>query len=333
MDNTIIQQGTFTSTGASVTIPLRSGVDWMTVYNTTQAAATLGANTKVKFYWQFGFPQGSQWAESKLFNFVANTNITYTTVGGFTYIDSSINRYGPTNATITAISTANPAVVTNTGSNGLVAGNVVRLNNIVGAPQFSGIDFTVGNGTLTGGTFSLDYAPVLAVAGTTATWEVVKFDPLYYPTRRYVTSISQATQAVIQFSVTHGYQVGQTIRLQVPAAYGMTQMNNVLATIVAVNTTVAPGATSNSVTVNIDSTAFTAFAWPTNAIGAFTPAQAIPVGENTASALALNVNILGDATYNSGYIGMNLMGGAGFPAGANNDVMFWTAGKSFSGGM
>ena len=32
-DNTIIQQGFFTSAGAAVNIPLRSSVDWMRVYN------------------------------------------------------------------------------------------------------------------------------------------------------------------------------------------------------------------------------------------------------------------------------------------------------------
>ena len=40
MDNTIIQQGMFTSTGSSVTVNLRSDVDWMMVYNTTEAAAS-----------------------------------------------------------------------------------------------------------------------------------------------------------------------------------------------------------------------------------------------------------------------------------------------------
>ena len=34
--NTIIMQGRFTGTGSAVFIPLRSGVTWMNVYNTTQ---------------------------------------------------------------------------------------------------------------------------------------------------------------------------------------------------------------------------------------------------------------------------------------------------------
>jgi hypothetical protein len=332
MDLTLIQQGTFTSTGANVYIPLRSGVDWMDVYNVAQAAATQLGPVKCKFYWQYGFPAGSQWAEAKLYNAVNNNNITYTTTGGFTYYDLSGNRYGNVNATITAVSTAATPVATNTGTNGLVAGNVVRLFNVVGAPQLSGLDFTVGYGTLSTTTFSLDYMSTLATAGTTASWAQVNFDPLYYPTRRYITSITQAASAVIQFSVTHGFQVGQTIRIDVPAAYGMTQINGLLGTITAVNTATT-AATGNTVTVNINSTNFTAFAFPTNTAGAFTPAQAVPVGEDTASALISNVNILTDATVNNGAIGMILQGGAGFPGGASSDVLYWKAGKSFSGGQ
>ena len=45
------------------------------------------------------------------------------------------------------------------------------------------------------------------------------------------------------------------------------------------------------------------------------------------------VNQIGDAEVNLGAIGMILQGGAGFPGGANNDVLYWVAGKSFSGGI
>ncbi len=328
MDNTIIQQGSFTSTGANVTIPLRSGVDWMMVYNTTAATQT-AANLRSKFYWQLGFPAGAMWYETHLHTFVADLNNAYATTGGFNLVDSSKNRYGLVNSTITAISTAATPVATNSSTNGLVAGSVVRLFNVVGAPQLGGLDFTVGYGTLSTTTFSLDYMSQLGTAGTTASWEVVNFDPLFYPNRRFITSISQATQAVVQLSVTHGYQIGQSVRLDVPAAYGMTQINGLLGTIVAVNTATT-AATGNTITVDIDSSAFTAFAFPLNTAGAFTPAQVVPVGENTAVALSSNVNILTDATVNTGYIGMVLTGGATGPAGANNDVIYWVAGKSFN---
>ncbi len=329
-DNTIIQQGFFTSAGSAVNISLRSGVDWMRVYNTTVAAANQTTAIGVEFYWQVGFPAGAQWEYLKS-NAASAANLSqYLTSGGFTYINTSVNFYGIVNATVTAVSTASIPVVSNSGTNGLAAGSIVRLLNVAGAPELGGIDFTVGYNTLTSGTFSLDYMSAIAVAGTTGSWMAVNFDPLYYPRRRYITKITQASSAVVTMSVTHGYQVGQLVRMVVPAAYGMVQMDGLQATIIAINTTTTTG---NTITLNVDSSAFSAFAYPAAAAVPFTSAQVVPMGEDTASALAQNVNILSDATVNTGFIGMNLAAGANSPAGQSGNVIYWQAGKSFSNGF
>ena len=329
-DNTIIQQGFFTSTGSAVNIALRSGVDWMRVYNTTVAAANQTTAIGVEFYWQLGFPAGAQWEYLKS-NAASAANLSqYLTSGGFTYIDTSVNYYGLVNATVTAVSTASTPVVTNSGTNGLAAGTIVRLLNVAGAPELGGVDFTVGYNTLSSSTFSLDYMSQLSVAGTTGSWMAVNFDPLYYPRRRFITKITQAAQAVVTLSVTHGYQVGQVVRMVVPAAFGMTQMNGLQATIVAINTTTTTG---NTITLNVNSSAFSAFSYPAAAAVPFTSAQVVPMGEDTADALSQNVNILSDATINTGFIGMNLAAGANSPAGQNGNVMYWVAGKSFSNGF
>lgn len=52
MDNTIIQQGKFTSTGANVTLQLRADTDWVKVYNYTQFANGTGAGQVVAALWQ-----------------------------------------------------------------------------------------------------------------------------------------------------------------------------------------------------------------------------------------------------------------------------------------
>jgi hypothetical protein len=113
----------------------------------------------------------------------------------------------------------------------------------------------------------------------------------------------------------------------------MTQLDQVEATILAIGTADAQGST-NTITVDVDTTGFTAFAWPLTADPAFTPAQVIPIGDNTAVSLALNANILADATVNTGYIGIQLMSGVNSPAGIINnnvpDVIYWVAGKSVS---
>jgi len=322
-DNTIIQQGFFTSTGAAQIIPLRSGVDWMRVYNSTVAAANQTTAIGVEFYWQAGFPQGAMWEYLKSSAANAANLSQYLTSGGFTYIDSSLYNYGVVNATTTAISTASIPVVTNSGTNGLIAGQVVRILSQSGSPQFGGIDFTVGINTLSSTTFSLDYAPQLSTAGTSGSWMLINTDPLFYPRRRFIMSISQASAAVVTTSVPHGYQVGQQVRFNIDSHYGMVQLNNVQATVTAVNSV-------SSFVINVDTSAFNAFVFPSSSAVPFTPAQVVPIGENTAVAESNNVNILSDATVNTGFIGMSLAAGANSPAGQSGNVIYWVAGKSFS---
>lgn len=114
--------------------------------------------------------------------------------------------------------------------------------------------------------------------------------------------------------------------MKVPAAFGMIEMSNIQGTIVAV--------TAGTFTLDVDSTAFTAFAFPdttaTPALFPFDWAQVTPIGQDTGFSLTQGVDILADATRNTGFLGMRLMGGAASPAGAAADVMYWVAGKSFS---
>lgn len=326
MDNTIIQQGRFTSDGTTKTLQIRSDLDWMMVYNTTIGAASQTTAVGVKYYWQRGFPAGAKWTTFKSNAANAANLEQYLTSNGFTLVDSSVQTPGVLNATITAVSNAAIPVVTNTGTNGLAAGDVVRIINVASAQQLGGYDFTVGYNTLSTTTFSLDYMAQI-VAGTTGSWRKINFNPLYYPRRRFITKITQAAQAVITMSVTHGYTVGQLVRFVVPAAFGMVEMNGLQGTIVAINTTTTSG---NTITVDIDSSAFTAFAFPLSAAVPFSPALVVPVGEDSAEALSADVNTLDDATINTGYIGITLTGGANNPGGASNDVLYWVAGKSFS---
>ena len=167
----------------------------------------------------------------------------------------------------------------------------------------------------------------LGGAGTTGSWRKINFNPLFYPRRRAITKVTQASSAVVTLSVTHGFKVGQEVRFKVPAAYGMTELDGLKGTITAIDTTVTSG---NTVTVDIDSSAFTAFAFPATAAVPFDAAELIPVGQDTAESLDAGVDILSGATNNTGYIGMKLVGGASNPGGATSDVMYWVAGKSFS---
>ncbi len=320
---TLITTGSFTSDGANKALQFPQGVSWIEVRNLTQEAASQTTAVGVKYYWQEdGFAAGSKEVTFKTNAANAANLVQYITSNGFTLVDTSSQAYGALQSTITAISNAAIPVVSNSGTNGLVPGNIVRLFNVAGAQQLGGIDFTVGYNTLTSGTFSLDYMAQI-VAGTTGSWRLVKYDPVFYPSSRVITKISKATQAVVTLSVTHGYKVGQQIRFNVAPEFGMVEMDGRQATIVAINTTTTSG---NTITVDIDSSAFTTFAWPLSAANEFTPALVVPVGQNSAESISLGVDLLSDATLNQSYVGLILTGGADCPGGATSDVMAWRAG-------
>ena len=135
MDNTIIQQGRFTSTGSDVTLQLRSDIDWMMVYNVTQGAASQTVATGVKYFWARGFADGAMWVTYKSNAANAANLEAYETGGGFTLVDSSASPLGSLNATITAVSNASIPVASNSGTNGLAAGDIVRFVDITGAQQ------------------------------------------------------------------------------------------------------------------------------------------------------------------------------------------------------
>lgn len=332
MDNTIIQQGRFTSDGTTETIAIRSDLDWMIVTNVTVAAANQTTAVGVEYKWLRGFPAGAQLEYLKSNAAAAANLVQYATSGGFTLIDSSLNPNGLLNngsTGISNVSAANPPVVTVGSTAGMAPGNVVRIYNVVGAQQLGGVDFTIGYGTFSGTTFSLDYMAQIAAAaapGALAAFRVIKFNPIFYPRRRTITKITKAAQAVVTLSVTHQFTVGQQVRAVVPSQFGMTQMNGLLGTVVAIDTSTSV----NSITLDIDSSAFDTFAWPTTLQGPFQAAEIVPVGQNTGYSLSQDVDILADATINQAFIGISLAAGANSPAGQDNDVIYWVAGKSFS---
>jgi hypothetical protein len=197
MDGTIIQQGRFTSDGTVTEIQVRSDIDWMEVLNYTIADADQTTAVGVKYYWQRGMSAdtGIEYKKSNAAN--AANLIDAMASGGFTLLDTSASPLDTLNATTTAISTAAIPVVTNSGTNGLVAGDVVRIINTTNAQQLGGFDFTVGHNTLGTTTFSLDYMDQLALAGTTGSWRRIKFDPQFYPVHRTITKASSSGTSTV----------------------------------------------------------------------------------------------------------------------------------------
>jgi hypothetical protein len=304
------ESGSFTSAGVDKFIPLRADLDWMEVKNFTQQATTQNPGRGIAFSWQRGMADDVGMMVSK--ENAANT-VTYETLasGGFLRIEEKDAESLEAAVTATAITAANPPVVTAT-SHGYQTGDVVRLVGTTGELQASGIDYHVSR--VDANSFQLTYADFsgFAAAATAASCRRYLYENPFTPRKKYITSISQAASAVIEFTSLHGYAVGEVISLRVPAAFGMIEIDSLELEITAIAT--------NTVTVDLNSTAFTAFAYPLSGAVPFTQAHSVAVGEKG--------NVLSGAVRNSARLVMRLAAGVDSPAGSTSDVIFWRAGKS-----
>lgn len=339
MDGTMIWQGEYRQADAPVDkyIVLRGDIDWMNVVNWTQSVAT-NADCGTHYYWQRGMADGLGLV---YYHPAADATLAVaaTAAGaGFTLLNTTDTAPGAARAITGATNVVAP-VIAAANTDGLAVGSIVRLSNVTGALSLSSWDFQVG--AITAGvnfTMAYNMANAAGAAGTAGYYRIIPYDPIFYPRWRYIVNITQATAAVIHTSVDHGYTVGQKIRVNLPSAvFGMTEINGVEGIVTAV--------TAGTITTNINSSGFSAFTFALPASVPFTMPTVNPVGIDMGTALTGAVDILSDATRNTGYIGMKLhvgnLAGANLgtlsPAGSNiaagagtGDVIKWRAGKSFS---
>ena len=169
---------------------------------------------------------------------------------------------------------------------------------------------------------------------------LVKLAPtgLVEPRFLYVTAISQATAAVVTTSENHNYVVGQLVHFSVPSSFGMSQINQLTGQITAVGATNSPGTgLFNQFTVNINSSAFTPFAFPASSGSPTTTlfATVAPAGQQVQNLGTPPVQ----TGYNFNYVPfhngfftptMQLLAGSSAPfgpAGQSGDIVLWQAYK------
>ncbi len=334
---TIIAGGSFTSTGAGVKINLPSSADYFHTWNMTQMPLAPATGVVVQAEWfgpKFGFGQsapndGIRWKKTNSTNaLLMDTFGTATASNGFTYVTTSPVVEPQAANAITAITAASPAVVsqTNTYSND----DIIQFYGTTGMLQISGMNFQISSNSGSAYTLiGLRAAGFAAAATAGFTRRISKYaavDPQFL----YVTEITQATQAVVRTSVdpTNYYVVGMKVHFSVPASFGMTQINQLTGTITAMS------AANYTMTVDIDSTAFTAFAFPTSASSP--TAQLFATIAPAGAATKKDPITLVETGYNFQYQGfhtgqftpyMFLAGGAQSPAGAAADQINWMAYK------
>jgi len=308
----LVASGSFTSAGSTKNIPLRSDFDIFRVKNRTQTATTQNPGRGIDFEWRKGLADGEAYMISKE-NSANTVTHEFITSGGFVRRDTSVQT--PEAAkTATAITAASPAVVTAT-AHGYSVGDLVRAYSTTAMLQISGMEFTV-TAVGSANAFTLGYldASGFAAAATAGQFRRIPNSPLYVPRVNYITGITAASSAVVTLSVTHNLAVNDKVRLSVPSAFSMTQADGLVGTVTAVNTT------TNTITLDIDSSAFTAFSFPTSASVPFTHAHVVPFGDVA--------NGVDQAVDNQSSILMSLLAGVDSPAGSTSDVIDWEALKS-----
>lgn len=295
------------STGAATSIALPFPPTGVKVYDITKINANAINNYRWA-WWKAPMTNGSAVIGTSN---AGNTDVLETIVGtnGISIVDTSQPNLGAA-VVGTAISQAAAAVVTS-AAHPFVVGDIVQLTNTTGMLQIAGMDFTItataaGNYTL--GNLNTLLANGFTAPGTAATARKVGNQPYYYPRRRFITEVSNAVNARVTMSVTHGYTVGQKVRIIVPAAFGMTQINGLVGTITAIGNLDAAGVSTNTIDLDINSSAFSNFAFPASFVNYFGQfAEVVPIGDDTPTLAGATINTASFlVTLGTSVVGSNL---------------------------
>jgi len=321
MDNTIIQQGTFESPGVPYIVELRSGIDWAELYNYDTIGTNPNPGVIQHAFWQSSMGIGTAVGT---YNTDAALTLEYAAVAnplGFSVFDSST--LAPTAPIVITAGTNATRPVYDTGDTGTMITDARPVVRVTGSEHINlnGLDFTVDtvNANVD---FRLANALATApgVAATTGHWRMVApgvaVYKMFYPSYRNIGNITQAAQAVVTTLVDHEYEIGDVVRFKVPPECAMLEINGLTGAVTA--------ETDSTFTVNIDTTGFTPFVFPTAvpAVTGYTPAHVVPIGGDQTAAYELT-----GATENRGLIGLHfgqtIVGVAG-------NTIHWRAGRVFN---
>ena len=332
---TIVSQGTFIqpATAVNMQIPLPSGADYFKTINITQMSLPTPTSCVAGEWFGGGITatnDGLRWTKAGS-NVISIDKFSNSTVSnGFTYVTSF--PAPEAQVTGTTITNATPAVATQT--NTYSEGDTVVIYNSVGAEMYSGIPFTISSVSGSGYTLLGLNSPGSAATAFFSR-RIPKFMPVE-PRTLYVTGITQATQGVVTVSQIHSYVVGQKVEFTIPASFGMVQLNNFYQA--QSKPIIITAVTAYTFTINVNTTSFTAFAFPATAL---TPTVQL-FATVTSAGQAATYNPVTQVTtgYNFSYVPyhsglflpyMYVPAGANSPGGSAADTIVWQAYKMETG--
>jgi hypothetical protein len=329
------------------TVPLSDTPDLFMVRDITNWGA---ANTAVAAMESWIYPNtmaAGSYRQLGQISAAAASNYTYGgtgTANGFTFINPS---NPPTFAGLAATAINHTTFVVSMANTGSISvGDTVRLINPTGMQQAGGITAQVTavsvNSSITLGFIATAVTAGVSFTADATTTTILKYIPgQFYPRERQIMYISQATQAKVYFAKPNDYTPGEIVDFNIPSTYGMTQLTfltkqpgGAARVLVVTNT-----ATESSITININTTGYTAFSYPTSAgsVGKASPPFCFPAGSGI-------VPLNGSATVPQSPPGTNLQDAfdnrnqyymyiGSSVVGANSATMQWTAWKADYGNL
>jgi hypothetical protein len=263
-----IAEGSFTSSGAAEFISMPFLPNSFEMWNVTAYGTPTQNEIAEAISWQSAT---AATASVKYFNATPVLTTTNLASGGISFITADTYMYGPTIAlAATFVTQAAAAVVTTASAHGLSTGDAVLIYGTASMLQIAGEIYTVT--VLSTTTFSIPVnSSGFASAATAGFMKQVLYPDLYVPYRAGITNVTQASSAVITTAVNHGFVVGQEVFFQFPTvsttSWGMFEMDTLTynAENVIPQQAYVTAVTANTLTVNINSTGYTAFAYPTSA--------------------------------------------------------------------
>lgn len=338
-------------------VPIRGQINEFWVYNLTRSGVTsqgisgsLTSDRIVEAYFNPNLMTAGTALikqQGTVAGILAPINNGIAAINGISLFDSSVYSQGPTIA-VASFVPGTTTTFTTGAPHGFRVGDNVRITGMTTAPEIGGLVMTVtAVGSTTTFTTLLNSSASLTSVGSV--YKVGNFavqnSALYYPQNRAIAAITKASPMVVTTLVQQNYHVGDKVRFQIPTVFGMQQLNStanglpVEFTVVAVNNAVG----IQTVSLDVDSTAFTTFAWPAAASYPFSLPIMVPQGEGNTNNLGAfgvaptplpyaNQNVLSFATQNTAQTGVLVGAGDGTNSattggiiGSTVDAWLWRA--------
>ena len=339
-------QGEFISNGSPQFIPLPfvpesfnfvNKTKWNTTTNNTAVSGFGYSLEKPSTTGTNGIAPGDTYALAS--NGTTLLGKTLTAAGsGVQFISAGTPTFGAVVQATSPFIAAGATTTITSASHPYKVGDTILLFGVTSATApggfvgLSGIPYVVLTVTTNSFTISANTSAITDTA-TAASMMLVQYPDLYIPFGAVITAMTLGNPTVVTTTTSHYFQVGSQVRFQIPkistgvSPWGPTALDGVKGFVTAV--------TAQTVTVNVNSTGFTAFAYPTNANApGSTPAMLIPIGDQnfgiqTATPPPLpyvfGTSIAGAFQTNTRQGVLLGTGDGTVTLHANNDVLHWEA--------